>query len=282
MHKAVHNFITADGAASRGDAGGSGPVLVVAGLAFEARIARACRGVAVLYGVGHALTDPGSALSKQLSDMAAGASGIVSFGTAGGLDPQWVPGDCLLGTHIISERAPHGSGAKQRYSSTSSTPLASAASGDAVQFDTRYQAYATDVQWLETLSRALPEAHRVKLFGAHAPVVSAGDKAALFARSQAGAVDMESHHLARLAALHGLPFAICRIVIDHADQNVPPAAIAGMSADGHTHLLPILASLCKQPSQLPALLRLGRDAGRAQRAMKAIGAKMPDRFGLPY
>jgi len=239
-----------------------------------------------LYGVGNALTDPGAALSKQLTEMASRASGIVSFGTAGGLDPRWVPGDCLLGTHIVSEREPPGVSERLSDSPSPSTgssfPAATSnETCDENGHETRYETYATDAKWLEALSRALPEAHRVRLFGAHAPVASARDKAALFSRSQAGAVDMESHHLARLAAHHGLPFAVCRVVIDRADQNVPPAALAGMSADGHTHLLPVLASLFRQPSQLPALLRLGQDAGRAQRAMKAIGAKLPVRFGLP-
>lgn len=270
----VHTFITATGAASRYDAGRSGPVLVVAGLAFEARIARACRGVEVLYGVGEALTDPASALGKRLADLAASASGIVSFGTAGGLDPRWVPGDCLLGTDVVSERTPSGM-------NDPLTNAASASLGTRFSATTTYETYATDAPWLEVLTRALPQAHQVSVFGAQLPVVSAREKASLFSRSQAGAVDMESHHLARLAAHHGIPFAVCRVVIDRANQNLPPAALAGMSADGHTHLLPVLASLLRQPSQLPALLRLGQDAGRARRAMKAIGARLPERFGLP-
>jgi len=263
-------------------AAASAPVLVVAGLAFEARIVRACAGVEVLYGVGNALTDPGSALSQRLAEMASRASGIVSFGTAGGLDPRWMPGDCLLGTHVISEREPPGVSERLGVSPSRFASSSSASSSAATPLpETCYETYATDAQWLAALSRALPEAHLVAIFGAHAPVAHAREKATLFSRSKAGAVDMESHHLAQLAARHGLPFAVCRIVIDRADRNVPPAALAGMRADGHTHLLPVLASLLKQPSQLSALLRLGQDAGRAQRAMRAIGARIPKRFGLP-
>lgn len=298
MHNAVHNFITASGAASRYDAERSGPVLVVAGLAFEARIARACRGVEVLYGVGTALTDPTSPLGKQLAAAAAKASGIVSFGTAGGLDPRWIPGDCLLGTEVICERAQQSAGGlrrdvgsawdHERYTGSDtqsghdvSSDSAATSTGSPYSAASLYDTFATDAAWREALSRVLPQAHQVSLFGAQAPIASARDKASLFARSQAGAVDMESHHLARLAAQHGLPFAVCRVVIDHASQNVPPAALAGMSADGQTHILPILASLLRHPAQLPALLRLGKDAGHARRTMKAIGAKLPERFGLP-
>jgi N6-L-threonylcarbamoyladenine synthase len=37
-------------------------------------------------------------------------------------------------------------------------------------------------------------------------VSSPRDKEAAFARSEAWAIDMESHHVARAAAAHGLPF----------------------------------------------------------------------------
>ena len=263
----------------------SGSVLVITGLAFEARLVQACSGVNVLYGVGAALTDPDSPLGKRVAEAAAKASGIVSFGTAGGLDPQWLPGDCLLATEVVSH-LPDASASNHvidragrplvdQFSQAPTPMVDSIYSGAPI-----YQTYATDQAWLQALAHLLPKAHQVSLFGAEAPVVSAKDKALLFSRSQAGAVDMESHHLARLAAVNGVPFAVCRVVIDRATETLPPAALAGMSSDGQTHILPVLASLLRQPSQLPALLRLGRDASRARQALRHIGKHIPPRFGL--
>lgn len=228
------------------------PVLVVSGLAFEAEIARRCDGVEVWFGVGAA------ALHDRADALAARFSGIVSFGTAGGLDPALRPGDCVL-ADAVYDVAPQDLG---RFTATA--PFRR----------------DTDHRWLNALQEALPDAHRASLWGASKPVVTAADKASLFARSGAIAADMESHLLSRLADRVGLPFAVCRVVIDRADHTLPDAALAGMSDDGQTHILPVLLSLLRQPMQLPSLLRLGADAARAKRALSAIAARMPPAFAL--
>lgn len=220
-------------------------VLVVTGLAFEAAIVRDCAGVEVWFGVGNA------ALTPQAIAAAAGAIGIVSFGTAGGLDPALQPGDIVLADAVCTDDDDGG-----------------------------VSRYPCDERWLTRLAEALPDAHRRILFAASDPVVTAADKAALFARTGAAAVDMESHHLAQLAAQHQLPFIACRIVIDRATHSLPDAALAGMSTDGQTHILPILLSLLRRPSQLPSLLRLGQDAGTAKRAMQHVSRRLPSAFGF--
>ena len=62
------------------------PVIVVTGMAFEARIARG-EGVEVVYAARADLLE--RALNAAV---ARGCSGIVSFGTAGGLSPDLEPG----------------------------------------------------------------------------------------------------------------------------------------------------------------------------------------------
>jgi len=59
-----------------------------------------------------------------------------------------------------------------------------------------------------------------------------------------------------------------RVISDRADHALPPAALAGMRRDGGIALGAVLASLARSPSQLPALIRTGRDA---QRALRALG-----------
>jgi nucleoside phosphorylase len=233
-------------------------VLVVAGLAFEADIARRCAGVDVLFGVGQA------ALSERVERAAARAAGIVSFGTAGALSPQLRPGDWLLATSVLE----YETGA-------ASSPAASLSSSPP-----RLLRHATDSAWFDRLTHALPAAHHVDLFAAANPVAQARDKAALFAQHGTAAVDMESGHLARLAARHGLPFMACRVVIDRADHTLPAAALAGMSSDGQTSILPVLRSLANAPGQLPSLLRLAADAWQARRALSAMGQQLPPGFGL--
>lgn len=101
------------------------------------------------------------------------------------------------------------------------------------------------------------------IVGADTIIASAAEKAALYAQTGAIAVDMESHIAARVAARHNLPFAILRTISDSADQALPPAALVGMRPDGGVALGAILASLARNPAQLPALIRTGRDASAA-------------------
>src|SRR3954463_8625208 len=83
--------------ADAGSRSGSGdlPVIVVTGMAFEARIARG-EGVEVVYAARADL------LERALSAAGArGCSGIVSFGTAGGLAPDLKPGALVIADAVV-------------------------------------------------------------------------------------------------------------------------------------------------------------------------------------
>jgi hypothetical protein len=78
------------------------------------------------------------------------------------------------------------------------------------------------------------------------------------------AVDMESHVAAKVAALHNIPFAVCRTVIDPAGRDLPPAAVIDLRHDGTPDLLAISGSVIRQPNQIPALVRTARCLDRPQ------------------
>ena len=118
------------------------------------------------------------------------------------------------------------------------------------------------------------------LAGVDGPVVGAGDKAALHRKTGAVAADMESHVAARLAALHGLPFAAIRVVADPAGRTLPPAALVGMRPDGATDIASVLRALGRAPGQLPALIRTGLDARAAFAALKACRRGLSGLYGL--
>ena len=120
---------------------------------------------------------------------------------------------------------------------------------------------------VEWLLQTLADAHRGTVVGADSIIGSVPEKTALYANTGAIAVDMESHIAARVAARHDLPFAIVRTISDSADRALPPAALVGMKPDGGVALGAILASLARNPAQLPALIRTGRDAGAAFKAL---------------
>ncbi len=220
----------------------SGPrVLVVCGMDFEAKIA-AAPGSEVVYGL------RGAALGAAIERKAGECAGILSFGVAGGLDPALAPGAVVIATSVRDE------------SSGQSMPA--------------------DPAWVRALMRALPQAVSGALAGSDTAVATLADKAALHAASGALAVDMESHIAARIARRHGLPFAACRVVVDPATRAVPPLALAGMGSDGRTDVGAVMAGLLKSPWQLPALMRLGRDASAARGSLLALRRTVGQDFAL--
>ena len=100
-------------------------------------------------------------------------------------------------------------------------------------------------------------------------IASAAEKRALFRATGAGALDLESGAVARVAARHGLPFAVLRAICDPAERDLPPAALVAQDHAGAIGLWRVVASLLRNPRQLPDLLALARDAAAARRALLA-------------
>lgn len=167
----------------------------------------------------------------------AGARALLSFGLAGGLDPALAPGDAL----IVRETVHH--------------------------FDGRaYPLIPLDIRGV-AIDRI---AH------ADAIVDDPKHKAAIRDRSGAAAVDMETFVTAEIAAARGLPAYALRAVADPADRALPAAALSATTPEGDVDLKAVLAGLARAPGQLPGLIALGRDAARAEAALKrSVGLVLP-------
>lgn len=120
------------------------------------------------------------------------------------------------------------------------------------------------------LTAAVPAAIRAPITGQDTIAAGTVGKAALRNATGAAAVDMESHIAADVARRHGVPFAAIRVISDAANEELPPAALVGMRPDGGIALGAVLASLARQPSQLPALIRTGRHAGHAHKVLRDV------------
>lgn len=203
-------------------------VLAVCGLAFEARLA-AGPGVRTVAGAGRT----GTLAAAIEREVAAGAIAILSFGVAGALDPALRPGTLIVADRIVDGATDH----------------------------------AVDRPWSEALTMSIGNVVRAPMAGSDVIVGDPADKARLRERTGAGAVDMESHVAARIAAAHGLPFAALRAVADPSERALPPAARVAMQAEGRIDFAGVLASLARMPGQLPLLLRVARDSQRASGAL---------------
>jgi adenosylhomocysteine nucleosidase len=198
-----------------------GFVIAATGLRAEARIAGRSARVRAVAGGGD-----GARLAQLIErSVAEGGRAIISFGIAAGLAPDGAAGACLVGGEVV-----HAG-----------------------------RSYGADAAWAARLEERLGGTGPVKVAGVDQPLTSVCEKRALHAHSGAVAADMESHIVARLATQHGLPFAVLRVIADPAEQEIPPAALAGMASDGGIDVLGVLGSLVKDPSQLPGLLRLAAD-----------------------
>jgi hopanoid-associated phosphorylase len=216
-------------------------VIVVVGLAFEARIASG-PGVRVICGGGRAsLADE---LEAALDD---DCRGLVSFGLAGGLLPALEPGAAVIATSIVGPKT----------------------------------TWPTNRRWSEALSRAVPHATTGDIAGVPSAVVDVAAKAALYHDTGAFTVDMESHAVAAVAARHGLPLAAVRVVTDPAHRAVPSSALAGMRSDGRTDVLAVIAALMKNPGELPGLLKTAGDAAAARKTLLRSREALGPGFGLP-
>lgn len=169
--------------------------------------------------------------------VAEGARALLSFGLCGGLDPALRPGALVVPTEVVE----------------------CAVLGHANNL------YRTDMG----LSRAVAAGHEPHglLCAAGTAVAAASDKAALHRATNAAAVDLESGAVGRVAARHGLSFAVLRAVCDPAERDLPPATLAALDQHGAIGLLRVLGSVAARPGQIPALLALARDAAAARRAL---------------
>lgn len=198
-------------------------------------------GVAVICGNGSQLVAALEATIKR------GISGIISFGIAGGLAPDLAPGDWVVASGVV----------------------------------TAQERFPTDPIWRRKLLDVLPQAMHADIAGVDTPVVEAAAKRALGERTGTTAVDMESHIAARMAAMHGLPFAACRVIIDPAHRRLPPAAMVGLRPDGTPDVGAVFRSVLRRPHQLPALARIALDAGIARAALLRGRRQLGAGFGFP-
>jgi adenosylhomocysteine nucleosidase len=158
----------------------------------------------------------------------AGATALVSWGTAGALVPELGPGALLLPRKVIG--------------------------CDGTDFP-------VDSDWHQRVSERLPRelaVHMAPLADAAEPLLSAIDKSRLAQRSGADAADMESAALAALAREAGVPLLVVRAVIDGADAVVPARLVTAARADGGLDVLSTLAWLACAPSQWRAAFELAR------------------------
>ena len=200
---------------------------IVTGLAAEARIARRLSACVEAGGGDEA---GASRAAGRLIDR--GCAVLLSFGLAGGLDPGLRPGDLVI-------------------------------PGAVAMPDPQDARFVAD----PGLTRLLGGPTHAVLLGGGPMLATAADKRIALAATGAVAVDLESAAVARIAARHGLPFAVLRAVCDPAGRDLPAAALAALDTEGRIRPGRVLAAVLRRPGGIPGLIRLGQDAAAARRTL---------------
>ena len=169
-----------------------------------------------------------AALAEKLQALHGDIAGVISIGLGGALSPHLKVADVVIGEQVVGE-----------------------------------ETFRCDNAWRVRLAARLPAAQTGPVFGSDVILDSAEAKAALYERSGALAVDMESQVAARFAQSRRLPLAVLRVISDDARHTLPPAALVAMKPDGRIALGQIVKSLLRHPSQVPALIRTARTSNRA-------------------
>ena len=174
-----------------------------------------------------------------------GARALLSWGCAGGLVSTLRSGSVILPKNVI--------GADQTI-------------------------YHADQKWHECLWSRLTshlDVHDGLLVEGSTILADPEEKQALFERTGAIAVDMESASIASAAHDAGVPFLAIRAIADPVGQTIPRAIQSGVDGLGRLSFLKVIGELAKRPRGLLGMIRLGLSF-RAAQASLAVVSRLTD------
>jgi adenosylhomocysteine nucleosidase len=221
----------------------------IVGFAAEARLLRR-RFPAAAEFIEIAGADAARAESAARALIGRGCDGVISLGYCGALLPQMAPGTILLAESIVM---PDGKAAD------CADDLVAALAGALAQAGLAY--------------------HLCSIAGSDRAVATAEEKARLGMGSEAHAVDMESHGVARAAATAERPMAALRIVLDPAERDLPRAALVALGPNGKLRLGRLIGALMRRPSEIWGLFALARDSQTARISLGRAAAALARGLG---
>lgn len=214
---------------------------VVAALEMERRWIRNPGPLVELSGIGDKRADHAA---RRLVER--GATALVSWGVAGGLDPDLDPGTVILPDAVIG------------------------ADGSNHEVDLAWRNRLLERVRGRVVTSTLP------LYHARSMITTVEEKNKISERFGAGAADMESAAVARVAMANRMPWIAVRVVIDAADQSLPAAILTATGDDGRLRVGSVVGFIFR-PRLWRPLIALGRAGSAAGRSMRRLWvATRPD------
>jgi hopanoid-associated phosphorylase len=219
---------------------------IVCGMQSEVRaLGRWANDPRIGIGISGARPERAEAEARRL--VAGGCRVLLSWGVAGGLDPALAPGELVIPAAVVTE--------------------------DGGRLPLSQSVIARLDRAIQTAEMPQPSRGMTgtgAILGLERMVLAVAEKAALFERTSAVAVDMESHRVALVAAAAGLPMLAVRAIGDPAGRALPALAARALGADGRPRIGPVVAGLLRRPGDLGALLRVRRDTEAALAALAGV------------
>ncbi|MFB6358423.1 MAG: hypothetical protein ABEJ96_05335 [Thiohalorhabdaceae bacterium] len=179
---------------------------------------------------------PDRARKAAESLLAEGATRLLSWGIAGGLDPRLASGDLVLPKEVAAvPPIPCDADWHQRV-------------------------------WNRLASQRMPSEGRI--LSREQPVTSPSEKGRLASAWDAAAVDQETLGVAETAREAGAPLLVLRAVVDASDRAIPPGLAASLGEDGGVDGWRLFRALAGSPGQVTALPGLARDLWRARTTLR--------------
>ena len=169
-----------------------------------------------------------------------GATALLSWGSAGGLVPEISPGSLILPKTIIASNR---------------------------------SLYYVDAAWHISLCNRLKghvDFYTDPMTESTTVACSPAEKAILFRETGAIGVDMESAAVATVAQEVGIPFMVVRAVADAMDTTIPKSALNAFDESGRLSFLKLIQGFVQHPTELFALVRVGRNYRAAQRTLASV------------
>jgi adenosylhomocysteine nucleosidase len=169
-----------------------------------------------------------------------GANALISWGSAGGLDPELSPGSLVLPERVLSSEQ---------------------------------ISYSVDRSWHSRLLTLLSEhvgLHTGPLIESPAVLKTPEEKLYLSKRSGAIAVDMESAAVAKVALKAQIPFVAIRAVLDPVDMRLPTSVLAATDELWRLRPLRLLKGLARHPQEFYLLIQLVRYFRAARATLTSV------------
>jgi nucleoside phosphorylase len=230
--------------------------------------------------------------------IAEGATGLISFGIAGALSPEFRTGDLIVADVVANDigeawqthqpwldallpaieparngrrpdDVPHHAAAR-RGEGHAATPPPWSSDGDLPENAPAPPRAPSVTSAVRPGPAQGGNGEGLKvgaILGLDRMLSSPQEKADAYARRGALAIDMESHHVARAAGERNLPFIAVRAISDQANEVLPAIMASFVDAEGQTKMSAVLAALILRRVRLGELLRAGGASRRAHQAL---------------